>query len=297
MAEDWNGREYTRINTWKRIAAYLGEEVEVVQGWARETGLPVHRWPDGERGGVFAYTGDLDGWMRDEVVKADAPGRTSLDATTGGGALVLDSVPRNGVRVGSGRGTEWTPAGEGSAVEAVKSAESGEPAESVELAETGREARSVEAAAGTTARPAAMTRAGGGPDKPAGAKAENVLGQRGQATRGFLVCAAGVFVAVLMAALLHSVQGISLREVHPLGFMGLGWKAAPQTRPVSFESSRRDPFAGSSRAPLGGCGFLGPAQAGPAGSGFVLAGPVLVEPAYGGEPRACEGADHAGDPA
>lgn len=77
-----------RLDSWKAIADYLSREVRSVQRWERERGLPVYRIPGQGRGVVFAYSGELDNWLRqggengnsaeaileDKGSHADAPG-------------------------------------------------------------------------------------------------------------------------------------------------------------------------------------------------------------------------------
>ena len=52
-----------RLTSWKEIAAYLGRDVRTVLRWHKHRGLPVHRVPGGRRGGVFAYTDELEQWL------------------------------------------------------------------------------------------------------------------------------------------------------------------------------------------------------------------------------------------
>ncbi|HEV2474642.1 MAG TPA: hypothetical protein VGS41_18345, partial [Chthonomonadales bacterium] len=49
--------------SWKEIAAFLGRAERTVKRWECERGLPVHRVPGGERGGVFAYSSELNAWL------------------------------------------------------------------------------------------------------------------------------------------------------------------------------------------------------------------------------------------
>jgi tetratricopeptide (TPR) repeat protein len=51
-----------RIETWKQIAVFFGKDERTVKRWEHERNLPIHRLP-GERGGVFAYRGELTDWM------------------------------------------------------------------------------------------------------------------------------------------------------------------------------------------------------------------------------------------
>jgi hypothetical protein len=52
----------TRLESWKEIAQYLGRNERTVQRWELERGLPVHRLPGPTRGGIFAFTEELDSW-------------------------------------------------------------------------------------------------------------------------------------------------------------------------------------------------------------------------------------------
>jgi excisionase family DNA binding protein len=55
-----------RLDSWKEIAAYLGRHERTVIRWEKKKRLPVHRVPGGERQAVFAYTAELDAWLKQE---------------------------------------------------------------------------------------------------------------------------------------------------------------------------------------------------------------------------------------
>lgn len=59
MSTEGNRRQLT---SWKAIAAYLDRDARTVMRWSQDRGLPVHRVPGGRRGGVFAFTDELDTW-------------------------------------------------------------------------------------------------------------------------------------------------------------------------------------------------------------------------------------------
>lgn len=66
-----NGSE--RLDSWKAIAAYLQRDERTAQRWERELGLPVRRVP-GRRGrSVFAFTSEIDQWL-----KTTQPGAPSV---------------------------------------------------------------------------------------------------------------------------------------------------------------------------------------------------------------------------
>ena len=53
-----------RLDSWKEIAAFFGRDERTVKRWEKERALPVHRLPGGSRSRVFAYTDELNRWMR-----------------------------------------------------------------------------------------------------------------------------------------------------------------------------------------------------------------------------------------
>ncbi|MEZ5284795.1 MAG: hypothetical protein R2712_08310 [Vicinamibacterales bacterium] len=55
----------TRLDSWKEIAAYLQRDVRTLQRWEKTAGLPVRRLQKPGLRAVYAYTADLDAWMRD----------------------------------------------------------------------------------------------------------------------------------------------------------------------------------------------------------------------------------------
>ena len=57
---DSSGR--ARLDSWKRIAAYLKRDVTTVQRWERREGMPVHRHKHEKQGSVYAYPAELDAW-------------------------------------------------------------------------------------------------------------------------------------------------------------------------------------------------------------------------------------------
>ena len=70
-----------RLDSWKAIADYLRRDVATVRRWERQ-GLPVRRVPGGERRAVFAYTSELDAWLRAGHKTASAPAAATPAAAT-----------------------------------------------------------------------------------------------------------------------------------------------------------------------------------------------------------------------
>ena len=64
-----------RLDSWKEIADYLHRDVRTAMRWAKSQGLPVHRVAGGKGRSVFAFTGDIDGWLvgRAEPTALDPP--------------------------------------------------------------------------------------------------------------------------------------------------------------------------------------------------------------------------------
>src|ERR1035438_733719 len=69
-----------RLDSWKEIAAYLGKVERTVKRWDAGRGLPIHRVPGGGRASVYAYTADLDEWLKSTKAlepEAAVPGESS----------------------------------------------------------------------------------------------------------------------------------------------------------------------------------------------------------------------------
>lgn len=84
---DTNGpTESDRLDSWKAIAQYLKRDERTVRRWEREGGLPVRRVPGGRGTSVFAYTAEIDAWLKaSESPPSAAPaaiGDAAASATT-----------------------------------------------------------------------------------------------------------------------------------------------------------------------------------------------------------------------
>src|SRR5713101_3069556 len=60
-----------KLDSWGEIATYLGREVRTVQRWERTEGLPVRRHEHKKKSTVYAYTGELDAWIKQRQPKDD----------------------------------------------------------------------------------------------------------------------------------------------------------------------------------------------------------------------------------
>lgn len=78
------GGKGRRLDSWKEIADYLKREVRSVQRWELERGLPIHRLPGRGRAVIFAYTGELDGWMKGGGHDSNRPPERELEQQTAG---------------------------------------------------------------------------------------------------------------------------------------------------------------------------------------------------------------------
>src|SRR5262245_6041229 len=56
----------TRLDSWKEIAAYLNRDLRTLQRWEKTADLPIRRLNKPGTRAVFAYTGDLDDWLRQQ---------------------------------------------------------------------------------------------------------------------------------------------------------------------------------------------------------------------------------------
>jgi TolB-like protein/Flp pilus assembly protein TadD len=60
-----------KLDSWGEIASYLGREVRTVQRWERTEGLPVHRHEHKKKSTVYAYSRELDDWIKKRQPKDD----------------------------------------------------------------------------------------------------------------------------------------------------------------------------------------------------------------------------------
>ena len=73
----------TRLDSWKEIAAYLKRDIRTVQRWEKQEALPVHRHLHDERGTAYAYSGEIDDWLRDRS-RRGGDATAAPDATAAG---------------------------------------------------------------------------------------------------------------------------------------------------------------------------------------------------------------------
>lgn len=78
---------HRRLRDWKEIAAFFGRDERTVRRWERQRGLPIHRVSGGARNLVFAYTDELENWLRSgggAPAKDEAGKVTAADETLQG---------------------------------------------------------------------------------------------------------------------------------------------------------------------------------------------------------------------
>jgi TolB-like protein/Flp pilus assembly protein TadD len=67
-----------RLDSWKEIASYLGRSEKTLRRWEENEGLPVHRLLHERRGSVYAYSRELQIWLKSrswrEIAPAEVPG-------------------------------------------------------------------------------------------------------------------------------------------------------------------------------------------------------------------------------
>jgi Tol biopolymer transport system component len=64
------GGRGARLDSWKEIAAFLNRDIRTVQRWEKTANLPVRRLQKSGLRAVYAYTADLDEWLRDQDPQA-----------------------------------------------------------------------------------------------------------------------------------------------------------------------------------------------------------------------------------
>jgi hypothetical protein len=66
-----SGDRGLRLDSWKEIAAHLNRDVRTVQRWEKTANRPVRRLQRPGLRAVFAYTADLDDWLRQQGPSAN----------------------------------------------------------------------------------------------------------------------------------------------------------------------------------------------------------------------------------
>src|SRR5216684_5296197 len=59
------------LDSWKEIATYVKRDVSTVQRWEKREGMPVHRHVHDKRGSVYAYSSELDAWLRSRKLRLE----------------------------------------------------------------------------------------------------------------------------------------------------------------------------------------------------------------------------------
>jgi tetratricopeptide (TPR) repeat protein len=79
-----NAESVKTLVSWKEIAVFLNHSESTVKRWERDRKLPVHRIPGGERGGVFAYSDELEDWLKGKALELEADDLGAGDQETAG---------------------------------------------------------------------------------------------------------------------------------------------------------------------------------------------------------------------
>src|SRR3984957_8920328 len=76
MNEPSTAGQEGRLDSWKKIAAYLRRDVSTVQRWERREAMPVHRHLHDRQGSVFPSRSELDRWwpIWGQRLALEAPG-------------------------------------------------------------------------------------------------------------------------------------------------------------------------------------------------------------------------------
>jgi Tol biopolymer transport system component len=64
-----SGKQVDRLDSWKKIAAYLKRDVSTVQRWERREAMPVHRHLHDKLGSVYAFRSELDVWWESRSLR------------------------------------------------------------------------------------------------------------------------------------------------------------------------------------------------------------------------------------
>jgi Tol biopolymer transport system component len=75
------GEQEGRLDSWKKIAAYLKRDVSTVQRWERREAMPVHRHLHDKLGSVYAFRSELDTWWGSRSARLTREDDPAAEAT------------------------------------------------------------------------------------------------------------------------------------------------------------------------------------------------------------------------
>ncbi|MDX1571202.1 MAG: hypothetical protein R3200_12020, partial [Xanthomonadales bacterium] len=78
-----------RLESWKRIAAYLDRDVRTLQRWEKSEGLPIHRQMHDKQATIYAYKSELDAWRAGRTLDSIAEPSTASKSSNRGALLVV----------------------------------------------------------------------------------------------------------------------------------------------------------------------------------------------------------------
>src|SRR6516225_4427838 len=76
-----------KLDAWKEIADYLDREVRTVQRWEKTEHLPVHRHEHQKKSSVYAYTSELDEWVKKRQPVDDPEADAAFESENSGADL------------------------------------------------------------------------------------------------------------------------------------------------------------------------------------------------------------------
>ena len=94
-----------RLDSWKEIAAFFERDERTVRRWEIERGLPVHRVPGSSRGVVYAFTDELEEWLRRKQSQP-AEAAESDPRQTAPGPVAVPVLNADDPRQNSGQNTQ-----------------------------------------------------------------------------------------------------------------------------------------------------------------------------------------------
>jgi hypothetical protein len=84
MNEPSTAGQEGRLDSWKKIAAYLKRDVSTVQRWERREAMPVHRHIHDKQGSVYAFRSELDAWWGGRSARLAREQSSAAETVTAG---------------------------------------------------------------------------------------------------------------------------------------------------------------------------------------------------------------------
>src|SRR6218665_590566 len=105
--ENRDGSGNRLLTGWKQVASYFGKDESTAKRWAAQRGLPIHRVPGEKRASVYAWSAELETWLRQQ---GDIPAEPASAVALPEPPAIPPAIPSSMPLPAAGRGARFAVA-------------------------------------------------------------------------------------------------------------------------------------------------------------------------------------------